>query len=241
MLNNEQVGISAEVAIANVFGVEVNAAYRARSVAEIVSSIEPIVRAAFDDYGVPAPIQHVAEGQNAVDFILEDDKTLSVKTNKQKLGKAAPQKVGQASSHTWFSYLASDLGIAQVPSTYEEKVRLFKAVVLEKIDKLLAIYWDYMFSCSYLLHFYNVVDANDRPTNSPEYIVFDRQNGPTWDINKITFTKPEVAAWNESNTVKYDGVAIGEFQMHNNRDNFKFRFNVQGIVKLISENKLRFS
>jgi hypothetical protein len=68
LLNNEHIGVSAEIAIA--------------------------------DENIPLPIRHVAERQNPTDFILANGQALSVKTNKQKLGKAAPQRIGQASSKT---------------------------------------------------------------------------------------------------------------------------------------------
>lgn len=44
--------------------------------------------------------------------------------------------------------------------------------------------------------------------------------------------------WNESNTVKYSNVSIGEFQVHNKRNCFKFRFNMDGINKLIESGEL---
>jgi hypothetical protein len=242
-LNNEQIGISVEIAIADFFNVPISASYRSRGVQTIVDSITPIISEIFSNNSIPAPFEHVAERQSAVDFNLIENKTLSVKTNKQKLGKAAPQQVGQASSNTWFNLLAEKLDIAYIPTNYDEKVRLFKVIALTRIDKLLSIYWGYMFDCDYLIQIFNVVDSDDNPTNDPKYIVFRKASSPIWDPDKITFTKPTVAEWNESNTVKYeyDGVPIGEFQVHNNRDNFKFRFNMAGIAKLISENRLNFS
>ena len=98
-----------------------------------------------------------------------------------------------------------------------------------------------MFDCDYLVHFYNVVDRNDNPTNSPQFVVFEKSSSPVWDKNKISFTKSTVAEWNESTTVKYDGITIGEFQVHNNRDNFKFRFNMAGVAELLKKNKLTLS
>ncbi len=242
MVNNEQIGVSIEIAIADFFNIPVSDGYRTRGVTKIISSITPIISDIFSQNNVPKPTDHVAERQNSVDFILENNKTLSVKTNKQKLGKAAPQKIGQASSNTWFNILAEQLDIAYIPTNYEEKVRLFKIIALTRIDKLLSIYWGYMFDCDFLIHIFNVVDRNDQPTKNPKFIVFRKINSPIWDPDKITFTKPTVAEWNESNTVKYeyDGVPIGEFQVHNNRDNFKFRFNMAGIAKLINGNRLNF-
>ncbi|MDI9354903.1 MAG: hypothetical protein QM532_01570 [Cyanobium sp. MAG06] len=99
-LNNEQIGVSAEIAIAEVFNVPVNPEYRNRGVEGIIQSIKSITNNIFRENKISNPIQHVAERQNSIDFILKNKQTLSVKTNKQKLGKAAPQKIGQASSNT---------------------------------------------------------------------------------------------------------------------------------------------
>lgn len=243
MLNNEQIGVSTEIAIADIFNIPVSNQYRNRGVQNIIDIIKPIVTNIFEIENIPSPIRHVAEKQNKVDFILRDSKNLSVKTNKQKLGKAAPQKIGQASSNTWYAILAERLGISYIPTAYPEKVKLFKIIALTRIEELLGIYWEYMFDCDFLLHIFNVVDSNDNPTADPKYIVIKKTSSPIWDPSKITFTKATVAEWNESNTVKYeyDNIAIGEFQVHNNRDNFKFRFNMAGIYKLMTENRLNFS
>lgn len=243
MLNNEQIGLSTEIAIADTFNVSISEQYRSRGVQDIVDSIKPIITDIFSSNNIKLPVKHAAEKQNIVDFILQDNKTLSVKTNKQKLGKAAPQKIGQASSNTWYAILAERLGISYIPTAYPEKVKLFKIIALTRIEELLGIYWEYMFDCDFLVHVFNIVDSNDIPTGDPKYIVIKKTSSPIWDPAKISFTKTTVAEWNESNTVKYeyDGVAIGEFQVHNNRDNFKFRFNMAGIHKLMKEGRLNFS
>lgn len=243
MWNNEQVGVSAEIAIADVFKIVINNQYRNRGVQELTNTIKPMVAGIFKINMIPSPVRHTAENQNTVDFRLEGNKTLSVKTNKQKLGKAAPQKIGQASSNTWYSILAERLGIAYIPTAYPEKVKLFKIIALTRIEELLGIYWEYMFDCDFLVHIFNIVDSNDIPTADPKYIVVKKTSTPIWDPKKITFTKMTVAEWNESNTVKYeyDGIAIGEFQVHNHRDNFKFRFNMAGIYRLMTEGRLKFS
>jgi hypothetical protein len=59
-----------------------------------------------------------------------------------------------------------------------------------------------------------------------------RDTNNRYHYDNFSFTK-NVRTWNESNTVKYNGVTIGEFQVHNHRDNFKFRFNMNGIYQLI--------
>ena len=55
-----------------------------------------------------------------------------------------------------------------------------------------------------------------------------------WDINKFSFSQPTIDTWKESNTVYYDGVTLGEFQVHNNRNCFKFRFNFDNLLKTIN-------
>lgn len=242
-LNNEQIGISAEVAIADIFGVSVESSYRARAVPEIVSSIKQIVADIFVSRNIPEPIRHIAADQNPIDFKLKNGNTLSVKTNKQKLGKVAPQKIGQASSRTWFLLLAEFLGLDsdEIPENYPAKARLFKQIALTRSDELLKIYWENLFDCNYLVHIYNVVDKDDAPTYDPKFIVSAKMRSPIWEKSKITFTKPTLEEWNESNTIKYDGVSIGEYQIHNNRDNFKFRFNMKAIDDLIQSGRITIS
>lgn len=84
-------------------------------------------------------------------------------------------------------------------------------------------YWDNLFHCDYLIHFYGFRD------HSVKYVVFDKINPPVFEKNKFSFTR-QGHRWNESTTVKYDNISIGEFQVHKNRDCFKFRFNMTGIV-----------
>lgn len=239
-MNNEQVGISAEIAIADFFNVPISNSYRLRGIPRVAESFSDIIKQTFEDNNIPNPTKHVAERQSDVDFLLEQNKTLSIKTNKQGLGKAAPQRIGQASSKTWFSLVAPKLGISVTPNTYQEKVRLFKSLVFSRIDELLAIYWQNMFDCDYLIQFYNVVDKNDNLTLKPRAIVMRKHKSPYWDKSKIRFTKQSILEWNESNTVKYgiNGISIGEFQVHNNRDNFKFRFNMAGIESVLMSGAL---
>ena len=110
---------------------------------------------------------------------------------------------------------------------------MFKQIVLSKpnISVLLSEYWKNLFDCDYFIHVYNIVEENGIPTGNANYVVLKKMECPTWDIGKISFTKPTMLQWHESNSVKYDNITIGEFQIHNNRDNFKFRFNIAGLIK----------
>ena len=54
-----------------------------------------------------------------------------------------------------------------------------------------------------------------------------------WEKETFRFTRPTVEQWNESNTVKYDGHTVGEFQVHSHRSSFKFRFHLANLLALI--------
>lgn len=231
MYNNEEIGVSAEIAIADYFQLAVDPAYRLRGRQAVIESILSVVEPAFRINKIPRPLRHVAAGQNPVDFSLVGGQTLSVKTNQKKLGKVAPQKVGQASSKTFFLFFSSIFSNVIVPQDYPGRVSLFKSQVFISIDKMLAIYWANLFDCDFLIYLHDILDKNTQLAERPGYIVLSKRDSPDWDINQISFTK-SLLNWNESNTVKYHGVTIGEFQIHNNRDNFKFRFNMAGLEKL---------
>ena len=83
-INNESIGISAEVAIAKTYGIAVNPDYAARAEKPIVDLLlrNNNVERIFTIEGIPSPVKHIAERQNPVDFMLEGGKTLSVKTHK---------------------------------------------------------------------------------------------------------------------------------------------------------------
>ena len=229
----EIIGISAEVAIADEYCIEIPSYYRARSNPDVVDRTRGVVKEAFEKYGISIPMKHVAEGQNPVDFILSDGKTLSVKSNQKGIGKDAPQNVGQPTADTYWRYFA-DFADAPVPIDYNGKAIMFKRVSLNRIDEVLNRYWVNMFDCDTFLHFYDFLDKTGCLTASPQFVAFSKRESPSWEKSGFSFTQ-SAATWNESNTVKYAGVSIGEFQVHNNRNCFKFRFNLDSIARLTEQ------
>ena len=130
--------------------------------------------------------------------------------------------------------LQEELELLGLPDTYESRRILFKCFSRAHIADLLPLYWEHLFECDYYVHFYNVVDGCDNPTGRARYLVLkDIPTSPRWDVTQITFTKT-LEGWRESCTVKYMGTSIGEFQVHNNRDCLKFRFNIRGILYLLN-------
>ena len=242
-MNNETVGISAELAIADTFNVEVSPLYRVRGDEEVAESIRNIVYNIFEECNIPTPVEHIAENQSPIDFILENDETLSVKTNQKKLGKVAPQIIGQPTSDTYFNFICGKFGYdvniesarRGMQDTYENRAFLFKEFSMNHICEMLSEYWQHIFECDHYIHFYNVLDVNGNISYNAKCIVLrNLPANPYWDINHISFTQ-NLCTWNESNVLKYYGISIGEFQAHNNRNCLKFRFNIKGILELLKK------
>jgi len=228
----EQIGISAEVAIADAFNVPITDAYRGRGVDKIYSQLTPLVKKVLNDANVPKPVAHIAEGGNPVDFMLEGDKTLSVKTNMRNGSMIAPQVIGQPTASVFWQkfpeLIPSSIDLNSMP--YEEQAKLFKVAALANADRMLTKYWGNLFDCDYLVYTNNIVDRYDEISSAPNTKIYSKANPPVFDVSKISFTQ-DLSTWNESNTIKYDGIAIGEWQIHSNRDCFKFRFNLKGLEK----------
>lgn len=237
--NNEEIGISAEIAIADTFGVPIDPQYRSRGNERIAYAMRPYIRDLFDRSFVPRPVLHTAQRQNSVDFVLENRQTLSVKTNKRELGKVAPQIIGQATAETFFDYFSGEYDIAAIlynaglRDTYSNRVMIFKEIVFRDIDMLLYEYWRNLFECDYLISIYHILDKGGKISSHMDGIVLQQSAPPDWDKSQITFTRT-LASWNESCTVKYCGVSIGEFQAHRNRNCLKFRFDMKKIINFIS-------
>ncbi len=240
-VNNESIGISAEVAIAKSYDIAMNPYYEERAEKEIVDLLlkNNNIKKIFEKESIPNPKKHIAEGQNPVDFILDGGKTLSVKTNQEGLGKVAPQIIGQPTSSKYFSYiekyfddfsLNDTLCKENLMDTYENRAYIFKKFSMNNIGNIIDMYWKNLFDCDFYLHLFNLDNA-ENPLNN--YVVLEKTQSPKWDSNKFEFTQT-LNTWNESNTVKYCKVSIGEFQVHRNRNCFKFRFNMKGIMELIS-------
>lgn len=232
----EVIGISAEVAIADLFDIKVNDRYRARSSAEVIRRTIPIAEKAFRNFKIPNPAAHIAEDQNPVDFTLANGGTLSVKSNQKSLGKVAPQRIGQPTSHTFWKHFLH-LADGPIPTSYELRKEMFKRVAIGNIEELMTAYWENLFEADYLVYFYSFVGPSGTLLEQPTSMVLQRTLSPKWSASKFTFTQSE-KSWNESNTVKYCGRSIGEFQIHNGRDCFKFRFNMSSVVELIASGEL---
>jgi len=101
-------------------------------------------------------------------------------------------------------------------------------MVFEHIEDLMPIYVEHLFDSDWLLWIYETkFGFRHMEIRNTDIKAFH------WDKQKFSFTKNTAEEWNESNTVKYDGMTIGEFQVHQNRSCFKFRFNMENLVKIL--------
>ena len=225
---NETLGISAEDAICTYFNLKKPSSFEQRVLKSYVDKLMPTVKSAFND--LPKAIKHSGstpgdrgkQSKCSYDFILEREKTLSLKTNKAKM--VCPPEVGQPGAETCYFYFGEYLSEGD---THINEIS-FKRMVLNKIDKLMPIYVKHLFDSDWLLWIYE-------EKGEYKYISISKNDIKTfvWEREKFTFTKNTLDEWNESNTVKYDGISIGEFQVHKNRNSYKFRFNMPNLLKLL--------
>ena len=227
--NTESLGISAEGAICEYFDLEEPESFKNRIIKSYVNKVMPSIKKAFET--VPPAIKHTGSmkgdrGENSkcsYDFILRDNLTLSLKTNKGKM--VCPPEVGQPGAKTCLLYFKEffEPGIVEVTG---EK---FKEMVFRNIDKIMPIYVAHLFDSDWLLWVYQ----NSYATFTQMTISKESIKEFCWKKEKFSFTRPTLEEWNESNTVKYDGLSIGEFQVHSNRNCYKFRFNLSNLLKLL--------
>jgi len=231
--NTETLGITAEKAICDIFKLEYPKNFFKRYSVETQYQLQDTIEAAFQQ--LPRPIKHsgsmtgVRGGTSkcSYDFILSGNKTLSLKTNIGEM--VCPPEVGQPNDKTAYLYFKG-----LIEEDHIDK-KIFKKMVYEKIEYLLPIYLEHMFDSDYLLRLFENKE-NFKITGQPyDYEIYPKNFGSTfiWDKSKISFSKKTIEEWNESNTLYYDGISIGEFQVHNNRNCFKFRFNFKNLVNLI--------
>lgn len=231
-ISNETLGMSAECTICEYFNLEKPKSFNTRVLRSYVEKLTPVVAEAFEN--MPKAIKYSGDEKGergerskcSYDFMLEGNKTLSLKTNKGKM--VCPPEVGQPGSKTCLHYFKKffDKDVIEVTSGS------FKKMVLNNIEKIMPIYVEYLLDSDWLLWIYENKDIYEHIEISKDNI----QNFK-WNKDKFSFTKPTVEEWNESNTVKYEDITIGEFQVHRNRNCYKFRFQMYNLLKFLLKKK----
>ena len=224
-MTTETFGITAEKAICDIFNLEFPSNFISRVDKNLENDIIPIIKSAFKK--LPDAIKHTGSDNGRrgnrskcpYDFILLGEKTMSLKTNTGKM--VCPPEVGQPGAETCLFYFK------HLTSSVEMTEDVFKKMVLNKIDKMIPIYVEHLLDSDYLLWIY-------KNKKSYNYKIFKSDFAKNMKWNGVfSFTKPSIEEWNESNTLKYNGISIGEFQVHKKRSCFKFRFNMENFEKII--------
>lgn len=227
--NNESLGMSAEAAICEKYNLPQPDSFKNRTLPTLKRQLIPVIQEAFNI--MPKAIKHTGsesgerKGQSkcSYDFILEGDKTMSLKTNKGRM--VCPPEVGQPAAQTCFLYFKDFFPDGTLEVTNE----VFKKMVFEHISDIMPIYVMHLFDSDWLLWIYQEKNEyNFKAIKQSEIADFK------WEAEKFSFSKNSIEQWNESNTVKYNGLTIGEFQVHTHRSCFKFRFRLDNLLSLLN-------
>ena len=207
-LNNEIEGNSFEVALCEIFQIPYeNKIKPHRYCKNTVIQIKDFLK----DKDLPSMNQYVGENRGKVDFKDNFGKTFSIKSNKKGM-KICPQIIGQATIDKFCEYFKQE----------ELEKSEVKEFIYQNIGKIYKDYLKCLFCCDYLIWLYR----NNK--NEYQLKIFEKQE--MWnkylnlDENKFTWTR-KLENWNESNTLKWKGISLGEFQIHNHRNCIKMRWN----------------
>ena len=159
---------------------------------------------------------HIHTGKTSKEFDFTNRHTgngISVKSNRSTY-KVCPQVVGQPTEKRFKELFC-----------YPEEVTIqdIKSDILENPVRFLESYWHNTFHCPILFY--------DQKGSNVSWI--ETLDTPEWNVEEITFTRT-LEEWNESNTIKVNGVSIGEFQIHNHRKCAKFRWNFKTVLNIMS-------
>ena len=224
-INNETLGQSAEKVICDLCGLD-SSDFAHRTNTKLESLLKPLITKALRE--LPKIVKHAGlqrglrgkQSKSTVDFLAEDGSTISLKSNLRGSSKVCPSECGQPGQETFDHYFGH---LYEKPVNYKK----FKRLCLEKPHLMMPIYSEHLFSCDYLV--WVTLGRN------PRYRILSKTDIPRmdWEPRMFSFTKT-LSTWNESCTLKYQGITIGEWQAHQHRHNYKFRFNFENLCRVIS-------
>jgi hypothetical protein len=235
-INNSLLGDTAELAICNVF--ELNPGVNSN---RLKNNSDKIALEAFKNhyesrkselfplkpkrYSGTEKRERGSHSKSGVDFYLEKNATLSVKTNKSKSFKVCPPEIGQPSPKTFDLYF-SKKGWYQ-GNVNEEK---FRELVKNKhtLSELLLEYVSFLNECDYLLWTLYLSEKNI----ISKLVQKNQMQNISFDPNLIQYSNDFIEQ--SSVTIKYgiDGISLGEFQVHAARNSLKFRFNLNNLLSI---------
>lgn len=237
IINNSLLGDTAELAICNVFKLDpgVNSD-------RLVNNSDKSILSIFEKHysknqKTLFPLKPVkysgtekrkrgGNSKSGIDFYLEKENTLSLKTNKSKSYKVCPPEIGQPSPKTFDLHFANK-------GWYEGKMNedKFRTLVKDKnkLVLLLKEYVKFLNECDFLLWslYLNDKDISSKLINKKEL------ENINFEPNLINFSNDFTEK--SSVTIKYGNVksiSLGEFQVHSARNSLKFRFNFGNLLAI---------
>ena len=161
----------------------------------------------------PQNITHTAEKGARYDFTCSNSEGLYLSAKSTKKGdKVCPQVIGQPSKKKFCQHFGLDNSIT---------INEIKTYIQENIRNMLQKYFEYTYDCPII--YYN---------QHKNLILFVKKiNDIHWNDFEIEFSHiKKDKEWNESTTISIQDVSIGEFQVHNHRDNIKFRWCFENLI-----------
>ena len=229
--NNETLGITAEKTICDIYKLKYPDHLKTRASESLTNEILSVLENATSN--IPTPIKHSGSeigvrggfSKSSFDFILNGNKTLSLKTNWGV--KVCPPEVGQPSAKTFTNYFG------HLFENKEFTNELFKEICINKTSLMMEIYLSHLFDSDYLLWIYKT-----KSKKGYDYEIIKKSDFTmNWVQDKFSFTR-DIEKWTgSSSTVKYDGETLGEFQVHSNRNSYVFRFNMKNLLSILKKEK----
>lgn len=235
-VNNSLLGDTAELAICNIFSLEsgeVNDRLRNNCDEDILKVFEQHY---YDNKTVLFPLSPIkysgtekrkrgGNSKSGVDFYLEGNGTLSLKTNKSRSYKVCPPEIGQPSPKT-FDLHFSDMGWYSPPM---DEVKFRELVTTPSIlTLLLKEYVKYLNECDYIIW----TTYLDESLIKSLLVEKNRLRGIAFNSGEISYSNDFQEK--SSVTIRYgeENLSIGEFQVHSARNSLKFRFNFANLLNL---------
>jgi hypothetical protein len=234
--NNSLLGDTAELAICNVFQLdpgENSNRLKNNSDKQVLRAFEIHYKSNAKELFPLKPIRYSgtdkrergSHSKSGVDFHLDKDKTLSVKTNKSKSFKVCPPEIGQPSPKTFDFYFSKK-------GWYQGNIDDFKFRELVKnkeiLSTLLVEYVNYLNECDYLLWSLYISNSSINSTLVEQSHLKNINFKPSLISYSNDFTNQS------SVTIKYgpNNLSLGEFQVHSARNSLKFRFNLNNLLSV---------
>ena len=219
--NNETFGQTIEQAISDISGIS-SGIDANRVDSEMAKQLEPHLSSAFAGLKITSA---VGSKNTAVDFngLLEGKNvSISVKSNTSG-NKVCPQTIGQTTKQGFCSHFG-------ITSQSDDDIKQW---ILDHPNNLLREYANNLNICDIIVHVQATKSKNAIYLKSISWYKREHFENIDWMLGECVFTKKTVSAWNESSSIRFRNIPIGEFQIHNNRNNIKFRFNFRNLLKLL--------